>query len=180
MSTRVQAVPRAPINHLPHTVRISDAEIGFRADGEDRFEDAGERLFRAEFHNARRMLSDRQKKSKRTKMRDCDQKWRSVADGRRYGCVVLDPPQHFRRKDAWILPPLVATLLRLVFDTAALHHCTRTTRKYFASAPAVVFHVTCGASEKRLDAVTVHVIKFALDNTENFLPMSAGHVSVTV
>ena len=34
----------APINHLPHTFGIADAEVVLRADGEDRLQNAGHQL----------------------------------------------------------------------------------------------------------------------------------------
>ena len=40
----VQAVLMAPIHHLPDAVGIANAEVLFRADGEDRFQNAGQRL----------------------------------------------------------------------------------------------------------------------------------------
>jgi hypothetical protein len=44
------AVLGAPINHLPHPIRVPDAEIVFRADGEDRAQNASELLVGRKFH----------------------------------------------------------------------------------------------------------------------------------
>lgn len=43
-------MPRAPINHLAHAVRVPDPQIVFSADGKDGFKNSGKRLIRTEFH----------------------------------------------------------------------------------------------------------------------------------
>jgi len=42
----------APVNHLPHTLGIANAEVLLGANGEHRFQNAGQRLGGAWFHAA--------------------------------------------------------------------------------------------------------------------------------
>jgi hypothetical protein len=44
-----QAMIMAPVNHLPDPIRVADSEVLLSANGEDRLEEAGVRLFQVQF-----------------------------------------------------------------------------------------------------------------------------------